>query len=119
MALKDMPWGADNPCYGCGAKCCKLTGLSIPMTKDEKDRLFPELDFIPATITADGSGAIRVDGCPHLVDNRCDIPRDERPEACKKWPIAPNEVPAFCNFPKGNTSWAKLMEREYLDFMQR
>jgi len=117
MALKDMPWEPGNPCYGCGAKCCRRAGLTIPLSKAEKDKFFPNLTFIPGTETKDGSGIIGTGPCEHLVGDRCDVPREERPEACKKWPPAPNEVPDYCNFPKGNVSWAKLMEKEYLDFM--
>ena len=116
MALKDMPWEPGNPCFECGAKCCKKEGMSVPVSPEEKRRFFEDTPFISGSETKDDGGIVRVGPCKHLVNDRCDIPREERPEACKKWPPAPNEVPHYCSFPKGNVSWVKLLEREYLDF---
>jgi len=94
-AMKDMGWSPGNPCFGCGASCCE--NAFIPVTAEEHSRLFPDQEL--QAEAQSGAGIVTVKPCPHLENKQCSVKREERPEACKRFPSSPIQVPSYCRFP--------------------
>lgn len=95
-----MEWGLNNPCFGCGGKCCIDVRLEINDLKStdsfgdlaphvtNPDLAIPlsEVPSTPGVYYAFGKRAFYLEiigRCPELLtDGRCGIIKGKRPRGC-------------------------------------